>query len=141
MFTASLVAAFLIADPVKPAPRPTPVAAQAKAGHKVAHVVYFTLKDNSADSRQKLVDLCDTYLAERDGVLFYAAGVRGEAFAREVNDKDWDVGLYIVFKDKAAHDDYEKHPEHLKFIEAGKANWAKVRVFDGEITSKGKPKK
>ena len=44
-----------------------------------------------------------------------------------MNDRDWDVALHLVFADKAAHDKYQDHPEHLKFIEENKANWEKVR--------------
>jgi hypothetical protein len=41
-----------------------------------------------------------------------------------------------VFKDKAAHDKYQTHERHLKFIEENKALWGKVRVFDSYIKVK-----
>jgi hypothetical protein len=66
-------------------------------------------------------------------VVFFSAGVVGDDFKREVNDRDWDVALHLVFVDKAAHDKYAVDKEHLKFIEEHKANWAKVRVFDSEL--------
>jgi hypothetical protein len=106
----------------------------------IGHMVYFKLKDRSADAKAKLVAACDKYLEEHDGVVFYAAGVIGEGFKREVNDRDWDVGLHIVFKNKAAHDKYADHPEHLKFIEENKSTWDKVRVFDSEIAPRKKAK-
>ena len=130
MFTASLVAGLLLAAPLPAKPDDKPVA---KAAMQIGHMVYFKLKDATPEAKLKLVEACDTYLEARDGVVFYAAGVRGEEFKREVNDLDFDVSLHIVFKDKASHDAYEVHPEHLKFIEAGKANWTKVRVFDSEM--------
>ena len=37
-------------------------------------------------------------------------GQRGAAFT------DWDVALHLVFADKAAHDRYQDHPDHVKFI-------------------------
>lgn len=43
-----------------------------------------------------------------------------------------------MFADKAAHDKYQDHPRHLKFIAQNKDNWAKVRVYDSEITSSKK---
>lgn len=100
----------------------------------VGHMVYFKLKDGSAENRQKLVAACEKYLADHEGVVFFSAGVIGEEFKREVNDRDWDVALHLVFIDKAAHDKYADHKEHLKFIEENKANWAKVRVFDSELS-------
>ena len=51
---------------------------------------------------------------------------------RSVNDRDFDVGLHLVFKDRAAHDLYQNAPRHLQFIEENKATWKKVRVFDSD---------
>jgi hypothetical protein len=99
----------------------------------IGHMVYFKLKDNSPESRKKLVDACEKYLAGHDGVVFFSAGVISDEFKRDVNDRDWDVALHLVFTDKAAHDNYQDHKDHLKFIDENKANWAKVRVFDSEL--------
>jgi hypothetical protein len=100
----------------------------------IGHMVYFKLKDNTPENRQKLVGACEKYLADHDGVVFFSAGVLAGDFKREVNDRDWDVALHLVFIDQAAHDKYQDHKEHLKFIEENKANWAKVRVFDSELS-------
>ena len=109
-----------------------------KAAPMIGHMVYFKLKDNTAENRKKLVDACEKYLADHEGVVFFSAGVVADDFKREVNDRDWDVALHLVFADKAAHDKYQDHKDHLKFIEENKANWAKVRVFDSELRgSKG----
>lgn len=104
----------------------------------IGHMVYFKLKDPTAANKKKLIDACKKYLENHDGVVFFAAGGIGDEFKREVNDRDWDVALHLVFADKAAHDKYQDHPEHLKFIEENKDAWAKVRVFDSEFD---KPKK
>jgi hypothetical protein len=108
---------------------------KSKAGAAmIGHMVYFKLKDSTPEARQKLVDACKKYLASHDGVVFFSAGTIGADFKRDVNDRDWDVALHLVFADKAAHDKYQDHPEHLKFIEENKAGWDKVRVFDSEFT-------
>ena len=36
---------------------------------------------------------------------------------RDVNDRDFDVALHLVFKNKAAHDQYAESERHQKFIE------------------------
>jgi hypothetical protein len=36
---------------------------------------------------------------------------------RDVNDRALDVALHLVFKNKAAYDQYEKGERHLRFIE------------------------
>ena len=107
----------------------------------IGHMVYFKLKDNTPESRKKLVAACEKYLSEHPGTVFFSAGEIGDAFKRDVNDRDWDVALHLVFVDKAAHDKYAVDKEHLKFIEENKANWAKVRVFDSELRSHKSGKK
>ena len=99
----------------------------------LAHNVFFALKDNSAESKKKLVDACKKYLSKHPGEVFFAAGTLNEELNRPVNDRDFDVGLHIVFKDKASHDKYQDAERHLKFIEENKELWAKVRVFDSEF--------
>lgn len=104
--------------------------AAAASDPPVIHNVYFSLKDKTPEAAQKLVDACKKYLAPQPGVTFFACGVLAKELNRPVNDLDWDVGLHVAFKDKAAHDKYQDDPQHLKFIEENKENWAKVRVFD-----------
>jgi hypothetical protein len=105
-----------------------------KAGPAIGHMVYFKLKDSTPENRQKLVTACKKYLTHHEGTVFFAAGVLADSFKRDVNDRDWDVALQLVFADKAAHDKYQDAADHLKFIEENKANWDKVRVFDSECT-------
>lgn len=107
----------------------------AKKGPLIGHMVYFKLKDGSAAARQKMVDACDKYLSKHDGVVFYSAGPIAADFKRDVNVTDWDVALHLVFADKAAHDRYQDHPDHVKFIAENKESWAAVRVFDSELKS------
>jgi hypothetical protein len=96
----------------------------------LVHNVFFSLKDNSAESKKKLVDACKKYLTKHSGEVFFAAGTRAEDLNREVNDQDFDVGLHIVFKDKDSHDKYQDAERHKQFIEENRENWKKVRVFD-----------
>ena len=51
----------------------------------------------------------------------------------EVNDRDFDVALHIVFADQAAHDLYQDAELHHRFIAENKAKWKKVRVFDSVV--------
>jgi hypothetical protein len=99
-------------------------------GPMLAHNVYFSLKDNSADAKNKLVEACKKHLSKHEGEVFFAAGTLAEELQREINDRDFDVSLHIFFKNKAAHDKYATAERHLKFINENKDNWKKVRVFD-----------
>ena len=105
-------------------------AAARPAGPMIAHNVYFALKDKSPAAQQKLVAACDKYLADHPGVVFYAAGIMAQELDRPVNVRDFQVGLHVIFADRAAHDRYQTAPQHLKFIEENKETWESVRVFD-----------
>lgn len=100
---------------------------------KLAHNVYFSLTDASPAAQDRLVAACQKYLKNHQGVVFFAAGKLAPEFAREVNDRDFHVALHLVFATKADHDRYQDHPEHQKFIDEQKGNWAKVRVFDSYV--------
>lgn len=96
----------------------------------LVHNVYFTLKDRSEAARQKLLAACRTYLTGHPGTVFFACGTLAEELQRDVNDRDFDVALHLIFQDQAAHDAYQAAPRHEQFIAENRANWAKVRVFD-----------
>ena len=96
----------------------------------LVHNVYFTLKDNSPAARAKLLQACRNYLSTHLGTVFFACGTLEESLRRPVNDRDFDVGLHVIFQNKAAHYAYQVSAMHLQFIEENKENWKKVRVFD-----------
>lgn len=104
-------------------------------GGPLAHVVFFTLKDHSKASRTKLIDACKTYLTGHDGVLSFSVGTIAEDVKEPVSDRDFDIAIHVVFRDKAANQAYQVHPRHKKFIEENKADWAKVRVFDSYLAT------
>jgi len=96
----------------------------------LVHNVYFALKDNSAAAKKKMVDACKKFLTKHPGEVFFAAGTLAEELNRPVNDRDFEIGLHVVFKNKAAHDEYQDSARHKQFIEENRDNWKKVRVFD-----------
>ena len=100
---------------------------------QVAHMVFFTLHDNSATAQDKLVAAAKKYLTNHPGEVYFSAGVRGEEFQREVNDKTFDVSLHVVFDSKASHDLYQEADRHNQFIAESKSNWKAVRVFDSFV--------
>ncbi|HEX4000455.1 MAG TPA: Dabb family protein [Pirellulales bacterium] len=106
--------------------------ATVSGGPRLAHIVFFALKDSSAAARQQLADACQRYLTGHPGEVSFSVGTPAD-LARDVNDRDFDVALHIVFETRAAHDAYQTAPRHLKFIDECKANWKKVRVFDSNL--------
>jgi hypothetical protein len=96
----------------------------------LVHNVYFALTDNTTTAKKKLVASCWKYLTDHPGTAFFACGTLAQELKRDVNDRNFDVALLIVFKDQAAHDAYQAAPRHLDFIKENKENWKQVRVFD-----------
>ena len=101
----------------------------------LAHNVFFSLKDKSPAARQKMLAACEKYLTGHPGTVFFAVGGLAEALNREVNVRDFDIALHIVFTDQAAHDAYQDAQRHHDFINENKANWGLVRVFDSVVES------
>jgi hypothetical protein len=97
----------------------------------LVHNVYFALNEPTPANRRKLIESCQKYLTGHPGTVFYAAGTVCD-LDRPVNVRDWDVGLHVVFQDRAAHDAYQVAPRHVAFVNENKATWKQVRVFDSD---------
>jgi hypothetical protein len=100
---------------------------------RLAHLVFFTLKDQSAAARDSLIGACNKYLTDHPGTVHFSAGLRAETYTRPVNDKTFDVALVLVFESQADHDRYQEAPGHKQFIAEQSPNWAEVRVFDALV--------
>lgn len=105
------------------------------AEQQLAHMVFFQLADDSPTNRERLVKACQKYLSGHEGTVYFSVGVLADDMTREVNDRDFDVALHVVFRDRAAHDRYQTDARHTKFIEEHSALWAKVRVFDSYLAA------
>ena len=103
------------------------------ARERVAHIVYFTLKDKSAEAVQKLLDACQEFLTGHDGTDYFSVGTLVPDLEREVNMRDFEVGLHVVFASRAAHDAYQVSERHVQFIDQNRDNWEQVRVFDSYV--------
>jgi quinol monooxygenase YgiN len=100
----------------------------------LAHSVCFSLHEPTPENRRKMVDACHKYLTNHPGVVFYAAG-ECSSYDRDVNDRNYEIALHVVFEDHAAHDAYQIAPRHKQFIAECKAMWKQVRVFDADVTA------
>jgi hypothetical protein len=104
----------------------------------LSHAVYFSLKDRSPTAVKALLAACETYLTGHPGTVSLSVGTAAP-YDRQVNDRDFDVALEIVFESHAAHDAYQTAERHTQFIAEQAPNWAKVRVFDVDIASHHPP--
>ena len=104
-----------------------------KAEPKLAHMVFFTLKDQSAESRAEFVASCQKYLTGHPGTVHVSIGTIAEDVVESVSVRDFDVALHLVFENKEAGAKYQKSERHLAFVAENKAKFAKVRVFDSYL--------
>ena len=98
----------------------------------LSHVVYFTLKNRTPEAAAALVAACRKHLTGHPGTVAFSVGTLAH-YDREVNDRDYDVALTIVFESHAAHDAYQTAQRHEQFIAENATEWAKVRVFDANL--------
>lgn len=122
--TALTTLAWALAPPAK---RSAPV--EDSTPKSIVHGVYFSLADATAENRQKLIDGCDKYLSKHPGTIYYSAGALSD-IAGMYNDRDFDVGLTLVFENREAYDKYHASEDHDKFIAECRPLMSKVRVFD-----------
>jgi hypothetical protein len=99
----------------------------------LAHIVFFTLAESNGANRSKLVEGCKKFLDKHEGLFYFGVGVNAPEYAREVNDRDYDVALHLIFETAKDHDAYQTHPRHVKFVEECRGLWKKVRVFDSTL--------
>lgn len=99
-----------------------------------AHMVFFTLAEDTKQNQEALIAACQKHLSGHDGTVYFSVGSRAEDLERDVNDRDFHVALHLVFANKQAYEKYATHPRHLKFIEENEHRWGKVRVFDSYLS-------
>ena len=100
----------------------------------LSHAVYFSLKDKSPAAVATLIEGCQTLLTNHAGAVSFAVGTCSP-YDRQVNDRDFEVALEIVFDSHAAHDAYQTADRHNTFLAMHATNWAHVRVFDVDLAS------
>ena len=103
------------------------------AKSQFSHAVFFTLAEPSNANREKLMEACKKYLSKHKGTVYFSVGTLAAEMDREVNVRDFDVSLHVVFDDREAHDAYQQHPRHKQFVEEHSTLWKSVRVFDSYL--------
>ncbi|GAC1474648.1 MAG: hypothetical protein NVSMB9_25400 [Isosphaeraceae bacterium] len=126
---------FVIGFTVVPGSRSAEPAAPS-AEPKLAHMVFFTLKDRSPEAREKLAASCRKNLGAIEGSVHFSVGTIAEDVVEPgVSIRDFDVSLHIIFETKEAEAKYLKDPRHVTFVDENKASFASVRVFDSYLTN------
>ncbi len=98
-------------------------------------MVYFWLSNvGNEEDAAALAKGCRTHLTGIPGVLRLEVGLPA-CTQREVVDNSYGVGMLVEFTDSVAHDLYQSHPDHLRFIENCKHLWSRVQIYDTLISA------
>jgi len=104
-----------------------------QADPKLAHIVFFWLKDHSKESHDKLIASSEKLLSGHEGAVYFSIGTRAEDADGPANVKDFDVALHVVFASKEAKAKYLKSPRHTQFVQDNVEQFEKVQVFDSYL--------
>jgi hypothetical protein len=95
-----------------------------------SHVVIFWTDPRQPRAVDELLEGAEKYLRPIPGILHFHVG-RMVPSPRPVVEQSYQVGLNVVFADKAAHDAYQVDPRHVEFVEkVFKRVCTKVLVYD-----------
>jgi hypothetical protein len=95
-----------------------------------SHVVIFWTDPGQPGAVEELIEAAERYLRPIPGIVHFHVG-RMVPSDRPVVEQSYQVGLNVVFRDKAAHDAYQVHPAHVEFVEkVFKRVCKRVLVYD-----------
>ncbi|MBD2700923.1 Dabb family protein [Spirosoma sp. BT702] len=93
------------------------------------HTVFFWLKHPESQADHDALRAGLGSLKEITDISAAYVGTPAET-RRPVIDHSYDFSITFVFADKAAHDTYQEHPIHLKFVDTCAHLWTRVQVYD-----------
>ena len=96
----------------------------------LVHFVTFHLKPELTATEREAFRQGLESLGTVPGLEGYYMGTPAATPPRSVVDASYDFAITCLFADVAAHDVYAVHPIHLAFIEAHRAKWREVKVYD-----------
>ncbi|WP_242916174.1 Dabb family protein [Pontibacter liquoris] len=94
----------------------------------VHHVFFWLAKPDSAEEKAKLLEGIKQLQAV-EHIQTMHVGVPAST-DRPVIEKGYTFSLLLVFNDLAAHDAYQVHPVHKKFVDDCARYWSKVLIYD-----------
>ncbi len=97
------------------------------AGQAFLHHVFFWLRE--AGAARDVADGCVRHLAGIPGIVRLAVGFPAASGEPPV-DGSYGVALIVEFTDSAAHDAYEIHADHLRFVAEFGPQFSRVVVYD-----------
>jgi len=95
------------------------------------HNVFFWLKEKDNEEAQKALLAGIKTLEAIESIESVYIGTPAST-RRPVIDSSYDFAEILIFADEAAHDVYQVHPLHTKFVADCAHLWEKVVIYDVE---------
>ena len=95
------------------------------------HHVFFWMNEGITPDDFKPFEKGVSTLPTIDLVKFGDVGTPAST-DRPIIERSYSYSLLLVFENKTAHDEYQTHPVHLKFIEDCSNLWVRVLIYDSE---------
>ena len=99
-----------------------------------AHHVFFWMKEGLTPEDFNTFEKGVTTLPKIEVVKSGDVG-KPASTNRPIIERSYSYSLLLVFENKSAHDEYQTHPVHLKFIEDCSHLWERVLIYDSESLS------
>jgi hypothetical protein len=95
----------------------------------IVHAVYFWLREDlPEEERETFAELLHALTTIEDVERGYIGPPADTD--RPVIDRSYSWAEVLIFKDRAAHDRYQVHPTHRRFVERCRSFWTKVLIYD-----------
>lgn len=97
------------------------------------HHVFFWLRDPDNVAEREQFEKAASELMTIPEIRVAHLGSPAPIAKRPVVDDSYTYSLVLFFEDVKAHDAYQEHPAHRKFIADNKHLWTKVQIYDSQI--------
>jgi hypothetical protein len=96
-------------------------------------MVYFKLADRLPGTKARFIEYCRKYLSRFPGQIHFSVGPRDVEMQRDVNARDFDVAMNMIFNSKAAYEAYANADRHKEFIFQTAGMSTTRKVYDSFI--------
>jgi len=118
-------------------PNPPP---SLRANRPFCHMVYFKMADRLPKTRARFIEYCQEHLSGYAGQTYFSVGPRDVEMRRDVNARDFDVTMNMIFKSKKFYEEYANADRHKEFIFKTAGMSTARKVYDSFINGSAKKK-
>lgn len=107
----------------------------------LCHMVYFKLADRLPKTKARFIEYCREYLSGYAGQTHFSVGPRDVEMQRDVNARDFDVTMNMIFRNKKFYEAYSNADKHKEFIFQTAGMSTARKVYDSFIDEPPKKQK